>query len=66
MYKHTIICKKGERNTKKQPSEKISVTGVSVQSVNGNSFISFLNNTKTFEMMKFMITIIIQNSTNKE
>ena len=58
--------KKGEKNIKKQPTEKISLTGVGVQSVNGNSFISFLNNTKTFEMMKFMITIIIQNSNNKE
>ena len=58
--------KKGEKNTKKQPTEKISVTGVGVQSINGNSFISFLNNTKTFEMMKFMITIIIKNSNNKK
>ena len=25
----------------------------------------FLNNTKTFEMMKFMITIIIENTNNQ-
>lgn len=58
--------KKGVKNTKKQPSNKISVNAIGVQSVNGNSFISFLNNTKTFEMMKFMITIIIQNSNNEK
>ena len=37
-----------------------------VQSINGKSFLSFLNDTKTFEMMKFMITIIIENSENQK
>lgn len=36
-----------------------------VQSINGKSFLSFLNNTKTFEMMKFMITIVIENTNNQ-
>ena len=37
-----------------------------MQSINGKSFISLLDNTKTFEMMKFMITITIENIENKE
>ena len=37
-----------------------------VQAINGKSFLSFLNNTKTFEMMKFMITIVIENSKNQK
>ena len=37
-----------------------------MQSINGNSFLSFLENTKTFEMMKFMINIIINNTENNE
>lgn len=47
--------KKGTKNIKKQPTERISINALGVQSINGNSFISFLDNTKTFEMMKFMI-----------
>ena len=42
------------------------MNGVDVQSINGNSFISFLDNTKTFEMMKFMITITINNIQNQK
>ena len=42
------------------------MNAVGVQSINGNSFISFLDNSKTFEMMKFAITIIIENSKNEE
>ena len=58
--------KKGTKNIKKQPTERISINAVGVQSINGNSFVSFLDNTKTFEMMKFMITITIKNIENKE
>ena len=58
--------KKGKKNIKIQPTEKISVNAVGVQSINGKSFISFLKNTRTFEMMKFMITIIIENSNNEK
>ena len=50
--------KKGTKNIKEQPTERISI--------NGNSFVSFLDNTKTFEMMKFMITITIENIENNE
>ena len=42
------------------------MNAVGVQSINGKSFISFLKNTRTFEMMKFMITIIIENSNNEK
>ena len=58
--------KKGTKNIKKQPTERISINALGVQSINGNSFISFLDNTKTFEMMKFMITITIENIENNE
>ena len=61
-----IYHKKGTKNIKKQPTERISMNGVGVQSINGNSFISFLDNTKTFEMMKFMITITINNIQNQK
>ena len=58
--------KKGTKNIKIQPTERISINALGVQSINGNSFVSFLDNTKTFEMMKFMITITIENIENKE
>ena len=58
--------KKGTKNIKVQPSERISINALGIQSINGNSFLSFLDNTKTFEMMKFMITITIENIENDE
>ena len=58
--------KRGTKNIKEQPTERISINALGVQSINGNSFVSFLDNTKTFEMMKFMITIVIKNIENPE
>ena len=58
--------KKGAKNIKKQPTDRISINALGIQSINGNSFVSFLDNTKTFEMMKFMITVTIKNIKNKE
>ena len=58
--------KKGTKNIKEQPTERISINALGVQSINGKSFASFLDNTKTFEMMKFMITITIENIENNE
>ena len=58
--------KKGAKNIKKQPTDRISINSLGIQSINGNSFVSFLDNTKTFEMMKFMITVTIKNIKNKE
>lgn len=57
--------KKGTKNIKYQPTEKLSLNAIGVQSVNGYSFLSFLDNTKTFEMMKFMITVAINNASNE-
>lgn len=58
--------KRGKDNIAIQPTEKISINAVGVQSVNGNSFISFLDNTKTFEMMKFMISVVFNNTKNSD
>ena len=58
--------KKGKKNTKRQPTEKISINVAGIQSVNGNSLISFLENTRTFEMMKFMTTAKINNIKNEK
>ena len=58
--------KKGTKNIKEQPTERISINALGVQSINGNSFVSFLDNTKTFEMMKFMIIITIENIENND
>lgn len=58
--------KKGSKNIKKQPTKRLSLNALGVQAINGNSFVSFLDNTKTFEMMKFMVTITIKNIENKE
>ena len=58
--------KKGTKNIKIQPTTRLSLNAVGVQAINGKSFVSFLDNTKTFEMMKFMITITIQNIENEE
>lgn len=58
--------KKGTKNIKEQPTERISINALGIQSINGNSFVSFLENTKTFEMMKFMITVTIENIENNE
>ena len=58
--------KKGIKNIKIQPTTRISFNAIGVQAINGKSFISFLDNTKTFEMMKFMITITIENIENEE
>ena len=41
------------------------MNAVGVQSINGKSVISFLNNTKTFKMMKSDV-IIIENSNSNE
>ena len=58
--------KKGTKNIKIQPTKRLSLNALGVQAINGNSFVSFLDNTKTFEMMKFMVTITIQNIENEE
>ena len=58
--------KKGNKNIKIQPTTRLSLNALGVQAINGKSFVSFLDNTKTFEMMKFMVTITIQNIENEE
>lgn len=58
--------KKGTKNIKIQPTNKLSLNALGVQAINGKSFVSFLDNTKTFEMMKFMVTITIKNIENDE
>lgn len=58
--------KKGTKNIKIQPTIRLSLNALGVQAINGKSFASFLGNTKTFEMMKFMVTITIQNIENEE
>ena len=58
--------KKGTKNIKIQPTTRLSLNALGVQAINGKSFVSFLDNTKTFEMMKFMITITIQNIESDE
>ena len=58
--------KKGTKNIKIQPTTRLSLNALGVQAINGKSFVSFLDNTKTFEMMKFMVTITIQNIENEE
>ena len=58
--------KKGKRNIKIQPTERISLNTIGTQSINGKSILSFLDNTKTFEMMKFMIKIVIENVENND
>ena len=61
-----LYPKKGIKNIKIQPTTRLSLNALGVQSINGKSFISFLDNTKTLEMMKFMVTITIENIENKE
>lgn len=58
--------KRGEKNIITSPTEKISISGVGTLALNGKSTISFLENTKTFEMMKYMVKITIKNITNIE
>ena len=58
--------KGGTKKIKIQPTTRLSLNALGVQAINGKSFVSFLDNTKTFEMMKFMITITIQNIENEE
>lgn len=58
--------KKGIPNIILSPTEKIHISGVGIQAINGNSFIDFLENTKTYEMMKFMINVVIKNLTNNK
>jgi len=53
--------KKGTKNIKEQPTERISINALGVQSINGNSFVSFLDNTKTFEMKKFILNTMMMN-----
>ena len=61
-----MLFQKGIKNIKIQPTTRISLNAIGVQAINGKSFLSFLDNTKTFEMMKFMITITIENIENEE
>ena len=49
-----------------QPTERICANAVGIQAVNGNSFIAFLDNTRTYEMMKFIITAVIENINNED
>ena len=58
--------KKGTKNIKIQPTRRLSLNALGVQAINGKSFVSFLDNTKTFEIMKFIVTITIQNIENEE
>ena len=58
--------KKGTKNIKIQLTTRLTLNALGVQAINGKSFVSFLDNTKTFEMMKFMVTITIQNIENEE
>ena len=58
--------KKGTKNIKIQPTTRLSLNALGVQAINGKSCVSFLDNTKTFEMMKFIVTITIQNIENEE
>lgn len=58
--------KTGTKNTIYKTPDKISISAVGIQAINGNSFVSFLDNTKTFEMMKFMVQIVIKNIENTE
>lgn len=58
--------KKGIPNIILSPTEKIHISGVGIQAINGNSFIDFLENTKTFSMMQFMVKTTINNIQNKE
>ena len=58
--------KKGNKNIKIEPTTRLSLNTLGVQAINGKSFVSFLDNTKTYEMMKFMVTITIQNIENEE
>jgi len=53
--------KKDTKNIKEQPTERISINALGVQSINGNSFVSFLDNTKTFEMKKFILNTMMMN-----
>ena len=53
--------KKGVDNIKTQPTERLSINAIGVQSVNGASSLSFIDNTRTFEMMKFMVGVTINN-----
>lgn len=55
-----------KKGIKIQPTTRLSLNALGVQSINGKSFISFLYNTKTLEMMKFMVTITIENIENEE
>ena len=58
--------KKGTDNIIIKPTEKLSINAVGVQSINGCSSLSFLDNTRTFEMMKFMANVTINNIKNEE
>lgn len=58
--------KKGIPNIILSPTEKIHISGVGIQAINENSFIDFLENTKTFSMMQFMVKTTINNIQNKE
>lgn len=58
--------KKGIPNIILSPTEKLHISGVGIQAINGNSFIDFLENTKTFSMMQFMVKTTINNIQNNE
>jgi len=59
-------CKRGTKNIIYQTPNKMGISAVGVQAVNGNSLISFPENTRTFEMMKYMIQLVITNISNSE
>lgn len=61
-----IWYKKHLKNTITKNPDRISVTGIGFQSINGKSLIKFPNSMKTFDFIKFLTQIRIENMTNHD
>jgi transposase len=60
----TVLCETSEKCVIVQNPDKFSVTGVGIQGINCNSFISFPRNSRVKEMIKFFIESRSINSEN--
>jgi transposase len=57
---------KGEKNLRKVSSKKISLNCIGALAPNGNSYISFPERTNSFTMIKFILELLKENTTNKK
>jgi hypothetical protein len=61
-----IFYLKGEKNTRKVSSKRISLNCIGALASNGKSYIAFPMKTNSFTIIKFILEVLIENTTDME